>query len=172
MTLLFLCFSFEIFPKFDCIECKLYENATQNQLILIPNYKYTKMSTFTTWKVSTNSKLFNYKKAQNDHTAYVNRTRTEPVRIYQSMGRAAMVNYPKVHDIVYFSSAKKEVLVGRIIADVAEGVLHRQCPYNKGKTTEEIPDHRKPQKYTVIEITAVGNETELRGVQRTWSKYN
>jgi len=88
----------------------------------------------TNWKVSTNCKLFDYAKAQNDFSE------GKKVKIYQSKGKAKMVNCPKVDDIVYFSSNKKEVLIGKVIKEFTEGVLHHQCPYNI-RPNNQLPNH-------------------------------
>ena len=122
-----------------------------------------------TWKVSTNCKFFDYKKAQNDFKNYTAGKRSEPVLIYQSKGRCKMVIVPEVNDIVFFSCEKKKVLVGKVIKGFTIGTNHQTCIYNKETTNE--PDHRSPNSYAIIEIISLGDESELRGVQRTWSQY-
>jgi hypothetical protein len=117
----------------------------------------------TIWKVSTNYKLFDYKKAQDDFNA------NKSVKIYQSRGRAHMVNVPKIGDIVYFSSNKKEVLIGKVIQEFTPGTLHQECHYNI-RPNNTIPKHQENPQFAVIEITAVGSGQEFKGVQRTWSK--
>ena len=117
----------------------------------------------TIWKVSTNYKLFDYKKAQDDFNA------KKSVKIYQSKGKARMINCPKIGDTVYFSSNKKEVLIGKVIEEFNEGTLHQQCHYNI-KPNNKLPYHQELSVYAIIEITSVGNGQEFKGVQRTWSK--
>ena len=117
----------------------------------------------TIWKVSTNYKLFDYKKAQDDFNA------NKSVKIYQSRGRAHMVNCPEIGDIVYFSSNKKEVLIGKVIQEFTRGTLHQECHYNI-RPNNTIPKHQENPQFAVIEITAVGSGQEFKGVQRTWSK--
>ena len=124
----------------------------------------------TIWKVSTNYKFFDYKKAQDDYKSLLLGNRKTPVLIYQSKGKARMVNIPKKGHKVYLSCAKKEVLIGEIIEDFNDGIMHHTCPYNKGKLIDA--SHREPASYCIIKITAIGNESELKGVQRTWSKYS
>jgi hypothetical protein len=117
----------------------------------------------TIWKVSTNYKLFNYKKAQEDFNA------NKPVKIYQSKGSAIMVNEPEIGDIVYFSCNKKEVLIGKVILGFTTGTEHQLCRYNI-KPNNTIPIHQETQKYAIIEITSIGSGQEFKGVQRTWTK--
>jgi hypothetical protein len=117
-----------------------------------------------TWKVSTNRKFFDYKKAQDDFTNYKNGKRIDPVIIYQSKGRCNMVAVPKVGDIVLFSCEKKKVLVGKVIKEFTMGTNH----YNK--ETSNVAEHREPSTYATVEIISLGDDSEFRGVQRTWSQ--
>ena len=98
-----------------------------------------------TWKVSTNRKFFDYKKAQTDFTNYINGKRTEPVIICQSKGRCNMVVVPEIGDTVFFSCEKKKVLVGRVIKEFTIGTNHQNCPYNK--ETSNTAEHREPKTY-------------------------
>jgi hypothetical protein len=80
-----------------------------------------------------------------------------------------MVNCPEIGDIVYFSCNKKKVLIGKVIQGFTPGILHQKCDYNI-KPTNTIPTHQAPKEFAIIEITAIGNNEEFKGVQRTWSK--
>lgn len=120
----------------------------------------------TTWKVSTNYRLFDYKKVQQDVRSYYKGERFDPVRIFQSKGNAHMVHMPQIGDMVYFSCKKMQVLIGKVIQGFSEGTSHHHCPYSKGGITE----HRVPMVYATIEIIGVGDGSEFKGVQRTWSK--
>ena len=58
-----------------------------------------------TWKVSWNSKLYNYKKLISDFKNNINSG-----IIYQSKGRAIMKNLPQINDIVHISCNKQHIM--------------------------------------------------------------
>lgn len=115
------------------------------------------------WKVSTNKTKFDWKLAREwlaDKGEFV---------LYQSKGRAKMKLVPNIGDEVIIVCDKKEVLKGRVIDGFKEGTRHQvdDCIFSKGSNQ----GHREPTYHAAIQITALGDLSENRGCQRTWTTY-
>ena len=117
----------------------------------------------TTWKISTNSKYFDYESAIRSFE------QNGSFILWQSKGRANMVNVPKINDKVIITCDKKEILKGYIKYEFTNGTKHTtlECPFSKGNSI-----HRNELVYAGIMITEKGSMNYLRGCQRTWCKYN
>ena len=117
------------------------------------------------WKVSWNKKLYDYKKLiqdfNNNHHSGI---------IFQSKGKAHMVNLPQVNDIVYVSCNKQHIITCTIISNfIHDGNEQNNDDYNLGNTERYHSDNNT---YLSMRIDKIhNNPTSLKGCQRTWCKY-
>lgn len=120
----------------------------------------------TEWRVSWNAKYYDYKRVIADF-----RNRTNRI-IEQSHGKASMTNVPQVGDIVYITCKKKEILICKVLIgfnDEKNQHYHQNDTYNIGENRPHADDKNKCCTLQILEAPL--NPNELRGVQRTWSRY-
>ena len=115
------------------------------------------------WKVSTNKKLFDWKQARDkfeQQGSYI---------LNQSKGKSIMKMVPHEGDEVVIVCDKKEVLVGVVLGEFKEGISHQDgvCDFSQGGND----NHRLVSCFASIKIIALGNLSENRGCQRTWTSY-
>lgn len=115
------------------------------------------------WKVSTNKKLFDWKQARDkfeQQGSYI---------LNQSKGKSVMKMVPQEGDEVVIVCDRKEVLVGVVLEEFKEGTSHQvgECEFSQGGNN----NHRLVGYFAPIKIVALGNMSENRGCQRTWTSY-
>lgn len=115
---------------------------------------------FTTWKLTWNSKYYDYKKLINDY----NNERHNGIICQQYQNKKKV--YAKIDDIVYISCNKKKIIKANVISNV-----------RKDKQPEDKYDigthNSNDNKWCLIKIIEVyDNPDELKGNQNTWCKYN
>ena len=116
-----------------------------------------------TWKVTWNSKFYDFEKLINDY-----KNNNHSGLIYQSKGNGKMKNLPKISDNVYISCNKLKIMKCKIITNFITGREEESDIYNIG----EIRKHTDNNKYLVMKIVDVYENPEvLKGNQRTWCKY-
>lgn len=119
-----------------------------------------------TWKVSWNSKLYNYKKLISDFKNNINSG-----IIYQSKGRAIMKNLPQINDIVHISCNKQHIMTCIVLTNfIIGGVEQVKDEYNIGDQLDRL--HSSNNTYLTMKIINIyENPVYLRGCQRTWCTY-
>ena len=116
------------------------------------------------WKVTWSPKLYDYKKLIEDFTK-----NQHSGIIFQSKGRAHMVNLPKIDDIVYVSCNKQHIMTCTIISNfINNGNEANIDSYNKGF----LRIHSSNMIYLTMKIDLIHtNPDYLRGHQCTWCSY-
>lgn len=121
------------------------------------------------WKVSWNAKLYNYEKLIND---YLNNKHSGI--IYQSKGKAHMINLPQINDIVNISCKKQHILTCKIITGfINNGIEEQNDSYNLTNLLNNR-NHADNNIYLTMQIINVVDRQKrplLKGCQRTWCKY-
>lgn len=116
----------------------------------------------TTWKVSWNKKLYDYRGIIESYRL------EEQDIIYQSKGRARMVKLPKEGDIVYVSCNKLQIMKCIVVSGVIVGASENGDRFNLGINRP----HSDNDTYLKMKILETFDETiVLKGCQRTWCKY-
>ena len=117
-----------------------------------------------TWKLSWNSKFYNYKQLIKDY----NNNKHSGI-IFQQKGNARMVYLPKVGDIVYISCDKLKIMKCKVISNFIsyyESIITDIYDVKMGNISKNNNEYLK------IQIIKIYNKPDIfKGNQRTWSKY-
>lgn len=117
-----------------------------------------------TWKLSWNSKFYNYKQLINDY----NNNKHSGI-IFQQKGNARMVNLPKFGDIVYISCDKLKIMKCKVVSNFTSYYESIITDIYDVKI-EDISNNNN--EYLKMQIIQIYNKPDiLKGNQRTWSKY-
>ena len=120
------------------------------------------MSGENVWRVSWSKTLYDYQRIIREFRE--GKTQT----IFQSKGRAKMRHLPRPGDIAYVTCAKKRWMKCIVETDFRIGDEEKQDECNIG----ENRPHTENNTYLKMRIVEVYDDPiELRGVQRTWSRY-
>ena len=116
-----------------------------------------------TWKLSWNSKFYNYKQLIKDY----NNNKHSGI-IYQQKGNARMVYLPIIGDIVYISCDKLKIMKCKVVSNFTsynESIIKDIYDIKMGHLTNN-------KEYLKIQIIKIYNKPDVfKGNQRTWSKY-
>ena len=114
------------------------------------------------WRVSWSKKLYDYQRIISEFREGTTQ------RILQSKGMAKMRNIPRPGDIAYITCAKKRLMKCIVETDFQIDNREKNDACNLGETRRHT-DNDTYLKMRIVEV--YNNPIELRGVQRTWSKY-
>ena len=118
----------------------------------------------TIWKLSWNSKFYNYKKLIQDY----NNNKHSGI-IFQQKGNAKMVNLPTVDDIVYISCNKLKIMKCKVVSNFTSYYETTIIDIYDIKIDNKL--NNKKNEYLKLQIIEIYNNPEvLKGNQRTWSK--
>lgn len=116
-----------------------------------------------TWKLSWNSKFYNYKQLIKDY----NKNKHSGI-IFQKKGNARMVHLPKLGDIVYISCDKLKIMKCKVVSNFTsyyESIITDNYDIKMGNT------YNNNNEYLKIQIIKIYNKPDIfNGNQRTWSK--
>ena len=117
-----------------------------------------------TWKLSWNSKFYNYKQLIKDY----NNNKHSGI-IFQQKGNARMVCLPKIGDIVYISCDKLKIMKCKVVSNFTlyyESIITDIYDVKMGNISNNNNEYLK------IQIIKIYNKPDIfNGNQRTWSKY-
>ena len=116
-----------------------------------------------TWKLSWNSKFYNYKQLIKDY----NKNKHSGI-IFQKKGNARMVHLPKLGDIVYISCDKLKIMKCKVVSNFTsyyESIITDNYDIKMGNISNNSNEYLK------IQIIKIYNKPDIfKGNQRTWSK--
>lgn len=116
----------------------------------------------TTWKVSWNKNLYDYKKIIEDYKS------GNVLTIKQSKGKGKMINPPFIGDIVFVSCNKQKIMKCEVVSNFVINEEEKNDIYNKG----DIRSHSDNNTYLHMNIVEVyDNPEQLNGSQRTWIRF-
>ena len=116
-----------------------------------------------TWRVSWNKSFYNYQQLIQDFN-----NGTHSGIIFQSKGRARMVNLPKINDIVYISCNKLHIMTCTVISNFIDNGNEEQVDsYNLGGGNRPHANNI----YLAMKIDIIHDEPDrFLGRQRTWCR--